>query len=55
MSILWMIGYLHAWLSFHGIVFCSSPVTLYVLGSFCLALWIAETTADMVAYFVFIA
>jgi hypothetical protein len=49
-AILWMIGYLHAILSLEGVVFCSSQVALYVLGKFCLALWIAESTADMVNF-----
>src|SRR5688572_8429918 len=38
-AILWLLGFLHAWLSLEGAVFCSHPVLIYWagLGVTCLA------------------
>ncbi|KAI1697189.1 serpentine type 7TM GPCR chemoreceptor srt domain-containing protein [Ditylenchus destructor] len=45
--ILWILGFAHGIFSIMGIVFCSAPTTVYVLGSFLSGFWIAESVVEL--------
>ncbi|KAL3072892.1 hypothetical protein niasHS_017866 [Heterodera schachtii] len=48
---LWILGFFSGWLNLHGAVFCSFPTLNYFVGVAVLALWIAESTADLILAF----
>ncbi|KAL3080487.1 hypothetical protein niasHT_038924 [Heterodera trifolii] len=48
LGILWILGFFSGWLSLSGAVFCSSPTLMYLVGVAVTALWIAESSADLV-------
>ncbi|KAL3113304.1 hypothetical protein niasHT_018919 [Heterodera trifolii] len=51
MSILWILGFFRAWLNLQGYVFCSYPTLIYFVGVLVTALWMAESTADLILAF----
>ncbi|KAL3102485.1 hypothetical protein niasHS_001227 [Heterodera schachtii] len=47
LSILWMIGLLHGVLALEGAMFCSHPTLIYFTGILITALWMVESSADL--------
>ncbi|KAL3095480.1 hypothetical protein niasHT_026909 [Heterodera trifolii] len=45
---MFVLGYLSAWFSFRGAVFCSHPTLIYLAGVAATTFWIAESTADLI-------
>uniref|UniRef100_A0A915D1A5 Uncharacterized protein n=1 Tax=Ditylenchus dipsaci TaxID=166011 RepID=A0A915D1A5_9BILA len=45
---LWLLGYVHGYLSIIGAVYCSSPTFLYVTGVVATALWATESIAETI-------
>ncbi|KAL3088497.1 hypothetical protein niasHS_009948 [Heterodera schachtii] len=48
---MFVLGYFSAWLSFHGAVFCSNPTLIYFAGMTVQAIYIAESTMDLILAF----
>lgn len=48
LSILWILGFLHGWLSLKGAVFCSHPLLIYFAGLGATAFWMAVSSANLV-------
>uniref|UniRef100_A0A183BYE1 G_PROTEIN_RECEP_F1_2 domain-containing protein n=1 Tax=Globodera pallida TaxID=36090 RepID=A0A183BYE1_GLOPA len=51
LAAMWMPGFFCAWANLRGAVFCSYPTLMYFVGIPGIALWGAETTADLVLAF----
>ncbi|KAL3125595.1 hypothetical protein niasHT_009728 [Heterodera trifolii] len=51
LAILWILGFFSGWLNLQGAVFCSFPTLNYFVGIGVTALWMAESTADLVLAF----
>uniref|UniRef100_A0A183BK06 G_PROTEIN_RECEP_F1_2 domain-containing protein n=1 Tax=Globodera pallida TaxID=36090 RepID=A0A183BK06_GLOPA len=51
LGVLWIIGFFSGWANLRGAVFCSFPTPMYFVGIAGLALWCAESSADLVLAF----
>uniref|UniRef100_A0A914LA93 Uncharacterized protein n=1 Tax=Meloidogyne incognita TaxID=6306 RepID=A0A914LA93_MELIC len=47
-GILWLPTFAHGIFSLNGVVYCTSPISTYVAGCFCLFFWAAECFADLI-------
>uniref|UniRef100_A0A914HPT5 Uncharacterized protein n=1 Tax=Globodera rostochiensis TaxID=31243 RepID=A0A914HPT5_GLORO len=51
LGILWILGFFSGWANLRGAVFCSFPTLMYFVGMTATALWIAESSADLILAF----
>ncbi|KAL3115076.1 hypothetical protein niasHT_017920 [Heterodera trifolii] len=49
LAIMWILGFFAAWLNLRGAVFCSYPTLNYLVGIGVTALWMAESSSDLIA------
>ncbi|KAI3408695.1 Serpentine type 7TM GPCR chemoreceptor Srt, variant 2 [Globodera pallida] len=51
LAILWIPGFFCCWANLCGVVFCSYPTLMYFVGVIALALYVAESSADLILAF----
>uniref|UniRef100_A0A914H0P6 Odorant receptor n=1 Tax=Globodera rostochiensis TaxID=31243 RepID=A0A914H0P6_GLORO len=51
LGILWILGFYSGWANLRGAVFCSYPTLMFFMGMAVTALWVAESSADLVLAF----